>query len=197
MNIDKAKMKTAYYNREDSRAMNELIGYFYEMANFFVNKAGISSYYKEDYVQFAVERAVKKLHLYDPEHINEEGKVSAVFSYFYKVIYMEVRYRMRDTRQKKERRPNTCSYETISAIIEDEHSADNIVALTEEDEERHIAIAGRVFKRDEVIEAVRKARKLLNKAKKNADFTPDTEDEVVLDFYHKLKGEYEKSLAEA
>ena len=193
MNIDKTKMKTAYYNRTDKKAMNELVGYFYELANFFVNKAGISNYYKEDYVQFAVARACNKLDLYDPNHINEEGKPSAVFSYFYKLIYMEVRYRMRDTRQKKERRPNTCSYDTISAIIEDEHSSDNVIAYTHEDEERHIIVAGKIFNRAEVIEAVKQARKLLNKAKKNVEFIPDTENEVVLYFYHKLKGQYEDS----
>lgn len=197
MNIDKAEMKEAYYNREDPRAMNELVGYFYELANFFVNKAGISSYYKDDYVQFAVERACKKLDLYDPKHINEEGKVSAVFSYFYKLIYMEIRYRMRETRLKKERRPNTCSYEAISAIIEDEHSEESIVSISEEDGDRYIIIDGRVFNRDEVIEAVRKARKLLNRAKKSANFVPDTDDTVVLQFYHKLKGEYEKQKLEA
>ncbi len=197
MNIDKAKMKAAYYNRDDKKSMEELVGYFYEMANFFVNKFGISTYYKEDYVQLAVERAVNKAHLFDPNHINEEGKPSAVFSYFYKVIYMEVRYRMRDTRMKKERRPNTCSYETISAIIDDENSETNVVAFTQEEEDSHIIVGGRVFNRDEVIEAVRQARKLLNKAKKNADFVPETDNAVVLDFYHKLKGEYEKSKVKA
>lgn len=197
MNIDKTSMKAAYYNRESEPAMNELIGYFYELANFFVNKAGISSYYKEDYVQFAVERAIKKLDLYDPNHINEEGKASAVFSYFYKLIYMEVRYRMRETRLKKERRPNTCSYEAISAIIDDEHSEHEVISLTSRDEGKHVIIDGHVFNREEVIGAVRQARKLLNKAKKSANFEPETDDEMVLDFYHKLKGEYDKSLAEA
>lgn len=191
MNIDKKKMKNAYYNRKDAKAMNELVGYFYELANFFVNKAGISNYYKEDYVQFAVERACKKFDLYDPDHINEEGKNSAVFSYFYKLIYMEIKYRMRDTRQKKERRPDVCSYETISAIIEDEHSEQNIISLTQEEEDRYVIIAGRVFNRGEVIEAIRKAHKLLNKAKKNTNFIPDTDDKVVLGFYHKLKGQYD------
>lgn len=197
MNIDKAHMKEAYYNREDDRYMNELIGYFYELANFFVNKAGISSYYKEDYVQFAVERACKKLDLYDPNHINEDGKNSAVFSYFYKLIYIEIRYRMRETRLKKERRPASVSYEAISAIIDDENSHEEIVQITSEDEERHIIIDGRVFKRDEVIEAVRKAKKLFNKLKKNSDFIPDTDDETVLSFYRKLKGDYEKKLVDA
>lgn len=196
MNIDKSKMKAAYYKRTEVRSMNELVGYFYELANFFVNKAGISTFYKDDYVQAAVERAVKKLDLYDPNHINEEGNTSAVFSYFYKLIYMEIRYRMRETRLKKERRPNTCSYEAISAIIEDEHSEENIVSFTEEDEERHVIIDGRVFKRDEVILAIREARKLLNKAKKNTSFKPDTDDKIVLQFYHKLKGEYEKEMME-
>lgn len=193
MNIDKAKMHVAYCNRRDTASLNELIGYFYELANFFVNKAGISSYYKEDYVQLAVERAVNKLDLYNPKHINKEGTTSAVFSYFYKLIYLEIRYRMRETRLKRERRSPTCSYEAISAIIEDKHSEDNIVILAEEaDDEQHIIIDGRVFKRQEVLEAVQKARKLLAKAKKDSDFIPDTDDQVVLEFYNKLKGAHEK-----
>lgn len=197
MDIVKADMKRAWENRHEEKYMNELVLNFYELANYFVNKAGISNYYKEDYVQAAVERAVKKADLFNPHHINNEGKVSAVFSYFYKLIYLEVRYRMRDTRQKKERRPNTCSYETISAIIEDSNSEQNIVSITQEDEDKYIIIDGRVFNKDEVIEAAKQARKLLNKAKKNADFVPETDDEIVLEFYHKLKGEYEKSKVEA
>lgn len=197
MNIDKAQMKQAYYNRDHAQHMNKLIEYFYELANFFVNKAGISNYYKEDYVQFAVERACKKLDLYDPEHINEEGKNSAVFSYFYKLIYIEIRYRMRETRLKKERRPNTCSFEAISAIIEDQNSHDDVVHITEEDEKRHVVIDGRIFDRDEVIEAIREARKLFNKVKKNSQFVPETDNEMILSFYHKLKGQHEEQMSNA
>ncbi len=197
MNIDKSKMKIAYYNRENDRSMNELVGYFYELANFFASKAKISSYYREDYVQLAVERACKKIDLFDQNHINKEGKVSAVFSYFYKLIYMEVLYRMRETKQKRDRRPSICSYEAISTIIEDQHSEQSIVALTQEYEERHILINGQIFNRTEVIEAIRKARKLLNKANRNVDFIPDTDDEVVLDFYYKLKGVHGKQKVEA
>ena len=197
MDINKAKMAKAYFNRKDQASMNELIGYFYELANFFTNKAGISTFYKEDYVQLAVERACNKLDLYDPAHINKEGNASAVFSYFYKLIYMEVRYRMRETRLKRERRPNTCSYEAISAIIEDKHSEENVIEYTEEEEEIHIIIGGRVFKRQEVLEAVQKARKLLGKMKKDSSFTPDTDDKVVLEFYYKFKGEYDKQKVEA
>ena len=191
MNIDKTKMRDAYYNKADQVSLNELIGYFYELANFFVNKAGISSYYKEDYVQLAVERAVNKIDLYDPKHINKEGNTSAVFSYFYKLIYMEIRYRMRETRLKRERRPSTYSFEAISAIIEDKHSEDNVIMYTEEEQEKHVVIDGRVFNRNEVIEAIQKAKKLLLKAKKNASFVPDTDDKIVLEFYNKLKGEYD------
>lgn len=192
MNIDKVKMRDAYNNKADQASLNELIGYFYELANFFVNKACISSYYKEDYVQLAVTRAVNKIDLYDPKHINKEGNPSAVFSYFYKLIYMEIRYRMRETRLKRERRPSTCSFEAISAIIEDKHSEDNIIMYTEEEQDRHIIIDGRVFNRNEVIEAIQKAKKLLSKAKKNASFVPDTDDKVVLEFYNKLKGARDK-----
>lgn len=197
MNIDKAEMKNAYYNREGKAEMDKLIKMFYEMATYFVNKFGISTYHRNDYIQFAVTRAFNKLHLYDPDHINDEGKISAVFSYFYKVIYMEVRYRMRDTRMKKERRPNTCSYETISAIIEDKNSEQNIVSLTQEDEERHIIVDGRVFNRDEILTAAKQAKKLLNKVKRNVDFVPETTDPITLELYGRLKEEYNKSLVEA
>jgi len=196
MNIDKAKMAAAFYNRKETASLNELISYFYELANFFTNKAAISSYYKEDYVQLAVERAVNKLGLYNPEHINKEGNPSAVFSYFYKLIYLEVRYRMRETRLKRERRPATCSYEAIAAVIEDKHSEENVIEYTETEEEKFIIIDGRVFKHQEVLEAVAQARKMLGKLKKNSRFIPDTEDKIVLEFYHKLKGEYDKNKVE-
>jgi len=192
MKIDKVKMSAAYRNKADPVSFNELVGYFYELANFFASKAAISSYYKEDYVQLAVERAVKKIDLYDPGHINKEGNTSAVFSYFYKLIYMEIRYRMRETRLKRERRPNTCSFEAISAIIEDKHSEYNVISYTEEEEEKYVIIDGRVFNRNEVIEAVKKAKKMISKAKKNAAFIPDTDDKIALEFYHKLKGERNK-----
>jgi hypothetical protein len=197
MDIIKEDMKKAWENRNEKVYMNELVKNFYELANYFVNKAKISTYYKEDYVQFAVTRAVNKAHLFDPEHINNEGKISAVFSYFYKTIYMEVRYRMRDTRMKKERRPNICSYETISQMIEDQNSEQSIISITEENKEDHIIIAGNVYNKNDVIEATKKARKLLNKVKKNADFIPDTDDAVVLEFYHKLKGQYLKTKVNA
>lgn len=197
MDIVKEDMKKAWELREESpKHMKELVGNFYELANYFVNKAKISNYYKEDYVQFAVMRASNKAHLFDPTHINNEGKVSAVFSYFYKLIYLEIRYRMRDTRQKKERRPNTCSYETISAVIEDQNSESNIVSISQEDEEKFIIIAGRVFNKDEVVDAAKQARKLLNKAKKNTDFVPETSNEIVLEFYGKLKKDYDKEQVE-
>jgi len=192
MNIDKAKMSIAYHNKFNKNSYNELIGYFYELANFFANKAGISSYYKEDYVQQAVERAVNKIDLYDPKHVNKEGNKSAVFSYFYKLIYMEIRYRMRETRLKRERRPSTCSFEAISAIIEDRHSEDNIIAITEENQDKYIIIDGRVFNRNEIIEAIKKAKKLLSKAKKNTLFVPDTNDKIVLEFYNRLKEKHTK-----
>jgi DNA-directed RNA polymerase specialized sigma24 family protein len=188
MNINKIKMREAYDKKADPVAFNELIGYFYELANFFVSKAGISSYYREDYVQLAVERAINKIDLYNPTHVNKDGNTSAVFSYFYKLIYMEIRYRMRETRLKRECRPSTCSFEAISAIIEDKHSENNVIMYTEEESEKYILIDGRVFNRNEVIEAIQKAKKLLSKSKKNASFVPDTNDEIVLEFYNKLKG---------
>jgi DNA-directed RNA polymerase specialized sigma24 family protein len=194
MNIDKAKMKKAYLNRHEVAAQTELFGYFYEMANYFASKQRISNYYKEDYVQLAVARAHKKIDYFDENHINDDGNVSAVFSYFYKVIYNEIRYRMRETRLKKERRPNECSYDTISAMVEDGAAEESVIAVTQEEEQRHVVIDGKVYNRFEVIEAIRRARKFLNKLKKNPDFNPDTDDKIVLEFYHKLKGDYENKL---
>lgn len=190
MNIDKSRMKEVYFNRQDKTAEAELFDYFYQIANYFVSKQRISSYYREDYVQLAVARAHKKIDYFDSSHINEEGKVSAVFSYFYKVIYNEIRYRMRETRQKRERRPDECSYETISAMVEADGAEDSVIAVTSETEERIVEIDGKVYNREEVILAIKKARKFINKLKRNPDFIPETDDKVVLDFYNKLKGEY-------
>jgi len=193
MEINKQEMKDAFYSRNEERSQAKLIAMYYEMANYFVNKAKISSWHKEDYVQYAVARACRKEHLYDPNHINKEGKVSAVFSYFYKLIYMEIRYRMRETRQKKERRPGTCSYDKISAIVEDQHSADNITEINGENEDTFVMIDGRVYERNEVIEAMKTARKLLKKVKKDSTFIPEVDDKVVLNFYNKLKGIYDST----
>lgn len=195
MNINKQEMKEAFYTRHEKESRAKLITMYYDMANYFVNKTKISSWYKEDYVQQAVDRACRKEHLYDPNHINKEGKVSAVFSYFYKLIYMEVRYRMRETRQKKERRPSTCSYDLISAIIEDQHSTDPIAEINGENENIFVMIDGKVHNKDDVIEAMKAARKLLKKAKKDSTFIPEVEDKVVLNFYNKLKGVYDSTQA--
>ena len=51
MDIVKSDMLKAWENREkDPKAMNELVMNFYELAEFFANKAAIASYYRDDYI---------------------------------------------------------------------------------------------------------------------------------------------------
>jgi hypothetical protein len=125
MNIDKARMYTAYCNRDDKTYYNELIGYFYELATFFANKCKVSSFHFEDYVQQAVNRACNKIDKFNPHHINSEGNVSEAFSYFYRLICMAVKYCIRDDILKRERRPAICSLEVIPTVLKDPTVSDD------------------------------------------------------------------------
>lgn len=203
MDINKAEMLVAWKNRNnDVNAMNTLVGDFYELAGFHCNKYKISQSLRDDYIQEAVERAVNKAHLFDPTHVNNDGKTSAAFSYFYKLIYLAIIYRMRDVKMKKDRRPDTCSYEVISAIVQDNKYDDidsGLIVNLDEDmeaEDKYIEVDGRIFKKDEILAAAKKAKKLLNKANKNADFVVEnaTDDIQVLDFYKKLKINHENKV---
>jgi hypothetical protein len=181
MDIDKASMLAAYENRSDPKAYKELIGYFYEMADFFTNQSKVSPYYKDDYIQEAVTRACNKLHLFNPRHINSAGQISEVFSYFYRLISFHVKYCIRDTSLKRQRRPATCSYDVISAMVGDPteengydfgdfgNIAQNTFDIADpnyENKDRFVSIDGGVYPYSEVMEAMREldsVKKLLNK----------------------------------
>jgi hypothetical protein len=193
MDIDKASMLAAYNNRDNPKEYAKLIGYFYEMADFFTNQSKVSPYHKDDYIQEAVTRACNKMHLFNPHHINSEGNVSEVFSYFYRLISFHVKYCIRDTTLKRQRRPATCSYDVISAMVGDpteENGYDfgdfnniaqgtfDIADPNFEDKDRFLNVDGNVYPYAEVMNAIRELESVKKQLSKDVN--------LVCEFKHKL-----------
>lgn len=159
MNIDKQAMETAWQNRHDDRYMNELMGYFDQMAHFFANKFKIRSWLREEFMQESTIYAIKALDKYKP------SKKSTPFSYFYKVFYTGFLYLMRREKMKSDKRPKMCSFESFSSSLSRDNLEyeDSHFAAPDEDEESFVYIDGECFEREYVREAVKEAKRLKRK----------------------------------
>jgi len=161
MDINKQAMEYAWLHKDEERYMNELMGYFNQLAHYFANKFKIRSWLREEFMQESTIYAIKALDKYQP------SKKSTPFSYFYKVFYTGFLYLMRREKQKSDKRPKMCSFEAFSSSL----SRDNLeyeenrglAAPSPEDEESFIYINGECFDKERVIEAVREAKKLKKK----------------------------------
>lgn len=156
MNIDKQSMELAWNNRDNPKSMNELIGYFDEMAHYFANHFKIRSWLREDFMQEATIYAFKAIEKYNPK------VKSTPFSYFYKVFYTGFLYLMRREKMKADKRPKLCSFEAFSNSL----SRDNLeyeethYVNPYEKEESFIYIDGKCFEKEALKQAVKEAKKL-------------------------------------
>lgn len=165
MNIDKQAMAYAFKHRAETKYMNELVGYFEEMAKFFANHFKISSWHRDDFISEAKIYAYKAIPKYDVK------KKSTPFSYFYKIFYIGFLYLMRKENMRVKNGPHICSYDAFSNSVNE----DNEMEFPRSSEESHFVIEGKSYEKDRVAAALKEAKRL---AKKGVP-ARDIEDELV------------------